>query len=98
MFSSFGLTGEIFLMRVQPETGWFSYNLLENLKYRVQVRFLSVFPKPGAERLLKAATESFKKSKKICNKDNLVRDEMVQQQTNAGTRGKLHLLQSYCFH
>ena len=85
-------------MRVQPETGWFSYNLLENLKYRVQVRFLSVFPKPGAERLLKAATESFRKSKKIGNKDNLVRDEMVQQQTNAGTRGKLHLLQSYCFH
>ncbi|KAL6192291.1 hypothetical protein ACLB2K_033382 [Fragaria x ananassa] len=67
-----------------PETGWFSYNVLENLKYRVQVRFLSVYPKPGAQRLLKAATESFKKSKKICNKDNLVRDEMVQQQTNAG--------------
>ncbi|KAL6221467.1 hypothetical protein ACLB2K_009218 [Fragaria x ananassa] len=70
-----------------PETGWFSYNLLENLKYRIQVRFLSVYPKPGAERLLKAATESFRKSKKICNKDNLVRDEMVQQQTNAELTG-----------
>ncbi|XP_050376747.1 uncharacterized protein LOC126791048 isoform X1 [Argentina anserina] len=66
-----------------PETGWFSYNLLENLKHRVQVRFLSVYPKPGAEHLLKAATESFKKSKKLCTKDNLVRDEMIQQQTNA---------------
>ena len=85
-------------MRVQPETGWFSYNLLENLKHRVQMRFLSVYPKPGAEPSLKAATESFKKSKKICNKDNVVRDEMVQQQTNAGTRGKLHFLKSYCFH
>ncbi|XP_061989471.1 transcription factor tau subunit sfc1-like isoform X2 [Rosa rugosa] len=67
-----------------PETGWFSYNLLENLKHRVQVRFLSVYPRPGAEHLLKAATESFKKSKRICNKDNLVRDEIVQQQANAG--------------
>ncbi|KAK9947270.1 hypothetical protein M0R45_002904 [Rubus argutus] len=71
------------------ETGWFSYNLLENLKHRVQVRFLSVYPKPGAEHLLKAATESFKKSKKICSKDNLVRDEMVQQQANTELTGNV---------
>lgn len=92
MFASFVLIGDSLLMHVQSETGWFSYNLLENLKHRVQVRFLSIYPKPGAEHLLKAATESFKKSKKICSKDNLVRDEMVQQQANTGTKRKLHSL------
>ncbi|XP_048439763.1 general transcription factor 3C polypeptide 5 isoform X2 [Pyrus x bretschneideri] len=66
------------------ETGWFSYNMLENLKDRVKVRFLSVFPEPGSEHLLKAATESFKKSKKMCSKDNFIRAEVIQPEDNAG--------------
>ncbi|ONH95300.1 hypothetical protein PRUPE_7G062100 [Prunus persica] len=66
------------------ETGWFSYNMLENLKDCVKVRFLSVFPEPGAEPLLKAATESFKKSKKMSSNDKLMRDEVVHPQAKAG--------------
>ncbi|CAL8169704.1 unnamed protein product [Prunus armeniaca] len=66
------------------ETGWFSYNMLENLKDCVKVRFLSVFPEPGAEPLLKAATESFKKSKKMCSNDKLMRDEVGHPQAKAG--------------
>ena len=48
------------------------------------MRFLSVFPEPGAEPLLKAATESFKKSKKMCSNDKLMRDEVVHPQAKAG--------------
>ncbi|PQM42286.1 general transcription factor 3C polypeptide 5-like [Prunus yedoensis var. nudiflora] len=66
------------------ETGWFSYNMLENLKDCVKVRFLSVFPEPGAEPLLKAATESFKKSKKLCSNDKLMHEEVVHPQAKAG--------------
>lgn len=48
------------------------------------MRFLSVYPKPGAEHLLKAATEGFEKSRKRLNKENAIRDEKDQQQADAG--------------
>lgn len=82
---------------MQSETGWFSYNMLENLKDRVKVRFLSVFPEPGSEHLLKAATESFKKSKKMCSKDDFIRAEVIQPEDNAGTNRKLHLWTGFRF-
>ena len=65
--------------------------MLENLKDCVKVRFLSVFPEPGAEPLLKAATESFKKSKKMSSNDILMRDEVVHPQAKAGIKIKPHL-------
>ncbi|XP_015901601.2 uncharacterized protein LOC107434631 isoform X1 [Ziziphus jujuba] len=65
-------------------TGWFSNLRLDNLRHRVALRFLSVYPKPGAEHLLKAATESFEKSKKRCNRDNTKLCEEEHQQAYAG--------------
>lgn len=69
---------------LQFGTGWFSYHMLNCLRQRLMVRFLSIFPKPGAENLLRAASERFEKLKKECNKSALKPGE-VQQQTNAGT-------------
>ncbi|KAL5544199.1 hypothetical protein UlMin_007983, partial [Ulmus minor] len=60
-------------------TGWFSSTMIDNLRHRIAVRFLSVFPKPGAEYLLKAATESFEKSKKRRKKDNSMPDKEEHQ-------------------
>lgn len=48
------------------------------------MRFLSVYPKSGAEHLLKAATESFEKSKRRRNKDNVMIQEEEHQQMDAG--------------
>ena len=71
-------------MHLQFGTGWFSYHRLDNLRYCVAIRFLSVYPKSGAEHLLKAATESFEKSKKRCGRDNIILAEEEHQETNAG--------------
>ncbi|GMY16885.1 general transcription factor 3C polypeptide 5-like [Fagus crenata] len=60
-------------------TGWFSDHMLNCLRQRIMVRFLSVFPKAGAENLLKAASEKFEKLKKECNKDALKLHEEHQQ-------------------
>ncbi|KAM3702147.1 hypothetical protein ACJW31_04G004600 [Castanea mollissima] len=59
--------------------GWFSEHMLDCLRQRVKVRFLSVFPQAGAENLLKAASEKFEKLKKECNKDALKLHEEHQQ-------------------
>lgn len=71
-------------MHLQFATGWFSNLRLDNLRYRVAMRFLSVYPKSGAEHLLKAATESFEKSKKRCNRDSVILSEEEHQQAYAG--------------
>ncbi|XP_050237708.1 uncharacterized protein LOC126687258 [Mercurialis annua] len=47
-------------------TGWFSHHVHDSLRLRVMVRFLSVYPKLGAAKLLKAASEDFEKSKRAC--------------------------------
>ncbi|KAA8550142.1 hypothetical protein F0562_001842 [Nyssa sinensis] len=64
-------------------TGWFSSHVLDSLRLRVAVRFLSVYPNTGAEALLRSATERFEKSKKIqiCTKD-LRLDEEGQRRVN----------------
>uniref|UniRef100_A0A2N9E158 Transcription factor IIIC subunit 5 HTH domain-containing protein n=1 Tax=Fagus sylvatica TaxID=28930 RepID=A0A2N9E158_FAGSY len=64
---------------LQFGTGWFSDHMLNCLRQRIMVRFLSVFPKAGAENLLKAASEKFEKLKKECNKDALKLHEEHQQ-------------------
>ncbi|XP_062170163.1 uncharacterized protein LOC133875905 [Alnus glutinosa] len=51
--------------------GWFSDHMLNCLRQRLMVRFLSIFPKPGAENLLRAASERFEKLKKGRNKGAL---------------------------
>ncbi|XP_057760605.1 uncharacterized protein LOC130980980 isoform X2 [Arachis stenosperma] len=45
-------------------TGWFTQNMLNCIRQRIMVRFLSVFPKPGAENLLRSATAKFEKMKR----------------------------------
>ncbi|KAB1218180.1 General transcription factor 3C polypeptide 5 [Morella rubra] len=60
-------------------TGWFSYHMLNCLRQRLMVRFLSIFPKQGAENLLRAASERFEKLKKECNKGALKHGEEHQQ-------------------
>ncbi|KDO57109.1 hypothetical protein CISIN_1g0209102mg, partial [Citrus sinensis] len=39
------------------QTGWFSSHVLAAIRRRVEVRFLSVFPGTGAQKLLKNASE-----------------------------------------
>ncbi|KAI5671320.1 hypothetical protein M9H77_11684 [Catharanthus roseus] len=47
-------------------TGWFSSIVLDTLRLRVAVRFLSVYPKAGAQTFLKSKSSHFEKSKRIC--------------------------------
>ncbi|CAN8265036.1 unnamed protein product [Cochlearia groenlandica] len=54
------------------KTGWFSEALLDNLRLRVAVKFVSVFPEPGFEDVLKSIQEEFERSeKKRIQKDSL---------------------------
>ncbi|EOA19645.1 hypothetical protein CARUB_v10003057mg [Capsella rubella] len=46
------------------KTGWFSEALLDNLRLRVAVRFVSVFPEPGFEDVFKSIQEEFERSEK----------------------------------
>lgn len=64
-------------------TGWFSLRELETLRLCVAVRFLSVYPKAGAESLRKSAAGRFEKSKRLqfFAKDPKL-DEQGQQQVN----------------
>lgn len=69
---------------LQSATGWFSHAVLDNFRQRIIARFLSVYPKPGAERLLKAATESFEKSKRRLSKDHVTLHEEENQVMDTG--------------
>ncbi|GAY60236.1 hypothetical protein CUMW_200390 [Citrus unshiu] len=65
------------------QTGWFSSHVLAAIRRRVEVRFLSVFPGTGAQKLLKNASESFEKLKRICiYKDTLKPDQEENLQIN----------------
>lgn len=67
------------------QTGWFSSHVLAAIRRRVEVRFLSVFPGTGAQKLLKNASESFEKLKRICiYKDTLKPDQEENLQINKG--------------
>ncbi|GAB4825768.1 hypothetical protein Ancab_008643 [Ancistrocladus abbreviatus] len=64
-------------------TGWFSSYLLDNIRLRIALRFLSVYPQSGAESLLKSVSERFEKSKRIrYQTDNLRLGEADKADTN----------------
>ncbi|KAL3533545.1 hypothetical protein ACH5RR_007066 [Cinchona calisaya] len=63
-------------------TGWFSSNVLDSLRKRVAVRFLSVSPSASAKALLKSASDSFEKSKKICMYPENLKVNEERQQAN----------------
>lgn len=69
----------------QFESGWFSSNKINCLRQRLMVRYLSIFPKPGAESLLRAATSRFEKLKRECNRTAMKLDGEECQQANTGT-------------
>lgn len=60
--------------------------MLDSLRLCVAVRFLSVYPKAGAESLLKSASERFNKSKRmqVYAKDKRLDEEVQVQQANEG--------------
>lgn len=61
-------------------TGWFPTNILDTLRLCVSVRFLSVYPDPGAECLLKSTSLRLEKSKrKPVIKEHIVNEEEHQQ-------------------
>ncbi|KAL2507207.1 Transcription factor IIIC [Forsythia ovata] len=61
-------------------TGWFSSRVTDSLRLCVAVRFLSVYPKDGAESLLRSVSNRFEKSKRmhIYMKDTRVDEEGKQ--------------------
>ncbi|KAH9669421.1 transcription factor IIIC subunit 5 [Citrus sinensis] len=75
------------------QTGWFSSHVLAAIRRRVEVRFLSVFPGTGAQKLLKNASESFEKLKRICiYKDTLKPDQEENLQINKdASQARQHL-------
>ncbi|XP_010421273.1 PREDICTED: general transcription factor 3C polypeptide 5 isoform X2 [Camelina sativa] len=60
------------------KTGWFSEALLDNLRLRVAVRFVSVFPEPGFEDVFKSIQEEFERSEKT----RIQKDAMKPGQRN----------------
>ncbi|KAJ8755508.1 hypothetical protein K2173_019306 [Erythroxylum novogranatense] len=69
-------------------TGWFSHYVLDSLRLRLMVKYLSVYPKTGAEKLLKAAREDFEKSKRACiYKDVLKTDAEKPHKEVVGDEG-----------
>ncbi|MBA0583767.1 hypothetical protein Gorai_014611 [Gossypium raimondii] len=74
---------------LQPKTGWFSECVLDCLRLRVAVRFLSVYPKTGAESILKSCSNEFEKLKRSClYKDVFNSHQEEHQQTNKGDGDK----------
>ncbi|CAA0404581.1 unnamed protein product [Arabidopsis thaliana] len=64
------------------KTGWFSEALLDNLRLRVAVRFVSVFPEPGFEDVFKSIQEEFERSEKTrIQKDALQPSQRNHQET-----------------
>ncbi|KAK6250779.1 hypothetical protein QUC31_008352 [Theobroma cacao] len=59
-----GVVGD--LDTLQSKTGWFSECVLDCLRLRVAVRFLSVYPKDGAESIRKSYSDEFEKLKRSC--------------------------------
>lgn len=59
--------------------------MLNSLRLCVAVRFLSVYPKAGAENLLKSVSERFEKSKRMHNQTtNLRNNDKGQREVNQG--------------
>ncbi|XP_031272616.1 general transcription factor 3C polypeptide 5-like [Pistacia vera] len=71
------------------ETGWFSRHVLALIRKRVEVRFLSVYPEPGAGNLLKTASDRFAKLKKISFLSHTLKpDQKGHQHVNKGDKDK----------
>ncbi|AES79207.2 general transcription factor 3C polypeptide 5 [Medicago truncatula] len=66
------------------ESGWFSLNKINCLRQRLMVRYLSIFPKPGAESLLRVAASKFEKLKRECNREAVKLCVEERQQANTG--------------
>ncbi|XP_031383481.1 general transcription factor 3C polypeptide 5-like isoform X2 [Punica granatum] len=47
------------------KSGWFTDHMLDSFRQRALIRFLSIYPRPGVEGLLKQASERFEKSKRM---------------------------------
>lgn len=78
----------------QYKTGWFSEALLDNLRLRVAVRFVSVFPEPGFEDVFKSIQEEFERSEKTrIQKDSLTSCKPDQLEK---TKGKINNITSRC--
>ncbi|XWS38020.1 hypothetical protein CRYUN_Cryun19dG0094700 [Craigia yunnanensis] len=54
------------LATCSSKTGWFSECVLDCLRLRVAVRFLSVYPETGADSILKSYSDEFEKLKRSC--------------------------------
>ncbi|XP_061346059.1 uncharacterized protein LOC133291756 isoform X2 [Gastrolobium bilobum] len=65
-------------------SGWFSNHMINCFRQRLMVRFLTIFPKPGAENLLRAATSRFEKMKRECTRNAMKLDGEDCQQANSG--------------
>lgn len=61
--------------------------MLDTLRLRVAVRFLSIYPKDGVEEILRSTTEEFEKSKKACIYKNVLKPcQGGNQQNNRGRK------------
>ncbi|XP_039045323.1 transcription factor tau subunit sfc1-like, partial [Hibiscus syriacus] len=73
------------LVTCNPKTGWFSECMLDCLRLRVAVRFLSIYPEAGAESILKSYSDEFEKLKRSCMyKDVFNSHQEEHRQTNKG--------------
>ncbi|XP_019444865.1 PREDICTED: general transcription factor 3C polypeptide 5-like [Lupinus angustifolius] len=63
-------------------TGWFSQHVIDCIRQRLMVKFLSVFPKPGAGNLLRAATARFEKLKRECSRNPIKLNQEECQPAN----------------
>lgn len=71
----------------QLQTGWFSRYVIAVIRKRVEMRFLSVYPGVGAQKLLKSTSESFERLRRMCTyKDTLTPDHEQQHQVNKGLK------------
>lgn len=67
-----------------PKTGWFSDYLLNTLRLRVKVRFLSICPKEGAKILLRSTCEKFERCKKLETLSRIRKPVTKHQHLNQG--------------
>lgn len=72
------------LLIQQFGTGWFSPQVHDSFRCRVMMRFIAVYPKSGAAKLLKAASEDFEKSKKACMYKSCLKPAEEHQKSNKG--------------
>ncbi|CAH2064652.1 unnamed protein product, partial [Thlaspi arvense] len=59
-------------------TRWFSEAMLDTLRLRVAVRFVSVFPEPGFEDVFKSIQEEFERSEKIQIQKDTLKPSLVK--------------------